>query len=140
MVVSVILYKNNAEYFKEFKQYSYLWLISAFSILILTIEMLSWTTECFFPFADFFFRNFNQRYKHPAFGEFYSILLDGEFYASIQDFSRFLFCFSLSIQYFIYLVFDKSSNMDMKIKKNVFLTVLLMLIIQHYTLKIFHYI
>lgn len=53
LVVLVILYKNNAESFKEFKQYSYLWLISAFSIVILSIEMLSWITECFFPFEVF---------------------------------------------------------------------------------------
>ena len=57
--------------------------------------------------ADSYFRHFNQRYKHPAFGEFYSTLIDGEFYGTIEDFSKFLYCFSLSIQFFIYLIFDK---------------------------------
>lgn len=58
-------------------------------------------------YAEFFFRNFNERYKNPTFGEFYVRFTDDEFYSSIQDFSTFLYCLSLSIQLFIYLVFDK---------------------------------
>ena len=53
IVVLVILYKDNRDLFKEYKQYTYLWLNSLFCILISLIELLSWMTECFYPFEVF---------------------------------------------------------------------------------------
>lgn len=80
-------------------------------VLNTTIAIVLKMPSSFVPivnlYAEFFFRNFNERYKNPAFGEFYVRFTDGEFYSSIQDFSTFLYCLSLSIQLFIYLVFDK---------------------------------
>ena len=53
IVVVVILKKENSDLFKEFKQYSYLYLNSIFCIMILVIELLSWITECFYPYQVF---------------------------------------------------------------------------------------
>lgn len=80
-------------------------------VLNTTIAIVLKMPSSFLPivnlYAEFFFRNFNERYKNPAFGEFYVRFTDGEFDSCIQDFSTFLYCLSLSIQLFIYLVFDK---------------------------------
>ena len=51
--IVLIVKKDNSDLFKEFKQYSYLWLNSTFSLAILIIHILSWMTECFFPFELF---------------------------------------------------------------------------------------
>ena len=53
IVVITILHKKNKELFKEFKHYSYLWLTSAFSILIFLIQIFSWMSECFYPYEVF---------------------------------------------------------------------------------------
>ena len=53
IVVLVILRKKNSDLFKEFKQYNYLYLNSVFCMMITVIELLSWMTECFFPFEVF---------------------------------------------------------------------------------------
>ena len=53
IVVIVILKKDNTDLFKEFKQYTYLYLNSIFCMVILLIELLSWMTECFYPFEVF---------------------------------------------------------------------------------------
>ena len=49
----VILKKENSDLFKGFKQYSYLYLNSIFCMIILVIEILSWMSECFYPFEVF---------------------------------------------------------------------------------------
>ena len=53
IVVFVILKKENSDLFKEFKQYTYLYLNSIFCIVISLIELISWMTECFYPFEVF---------------------------------------------------------------------------------------
>ena len=53
IVIFVIIKKENTDLFKEFKQYSYLYLNSIFCIIIMVIELLSWITECFYPFEVF---------------------------------------------------------------------------------------
>jgi hypothetical protein len=53
IIVVIILKKDNSDLFKGIKHYSYLWLNSIFCIMILVIELLSWITECFFPFEVF---------------------------------------------------------------------------------------
>ena len=53
IVLIVILRKENNDLFKQFKQYSYLYLNSIFCIIIMIIELLSWMNECFYPFQVF---------------------------------------------------------------------------------------
>ena len=53
IVVLVILKKDNNDLFKECKQYNYLYINSIFCIMISVIELLSWMTECFYPFEVF---------------------------------------------------------------------------------------
>ena len=53
IVVVVILKKDNNDLFKGIKQYSYLYLNSICCIIISLIEILSWMTECFYPFEMF---------------------------------------------------------------------------------------
>jgi hypothetical protein len=53
IVVLVILKKENNDLFKQYKQYSYLYLNSIFCIIIMVIELFSWMTECFYPFEVF---------------------------------------------------------------------------------------
>lgn len=53
LVIVTILKKGNNELYKGLKQYSYLYLNSLFSLLISSIMILSWTTECFYPFEVF---------------------------------------------------------------------------------------
>ena len=53
LVIVVIAKKDNSDLFKEFKQYSYLCINSVFCIMILVINILSWMTECFYPFEVF---------------------------------------------------------------------------------------
>ena len=53
IVVIVIVKKENADLFKKYKQYSYLYLNSIFCIIIMVIELLSWMTECFYPVEVF---------------------------------------------------------------------------------------
>ena len=53
IVVVVILKKENNDLFKAIKHYSYLYLNSIFCIIIMVIELLSWMTECFYPFEVF---------------------------------------------------------------------------------------
>ena len=53
LVVIVILHKKNKETFKGLNHYSYLWLNSIFNLLILKISLLSWISECFYPFEAF---------------------------------------------------------------------------------------
>lgn len=53
MTVGIIFGKNNKEIFKDLKHYAYLGFNSAFSLVILLIELLSWTSECFYPFEVF---------------------------------------------------------------------------------------
>ena len=52
-VVLVILIKYNSDLFKDCKQYNYLYINSIFCIMISMIELLSWMTECFYPFEVF---------------------------------------------------------------------------------------
>ena len=53
LTVIIILIKSNSELFKGFKQYTYLCINSLFCLMILVINILSWTTECFYPFEAF---------------------------------------------------------------------------------------
>ena len=53
IVVVVIQFKDNTDLFKEYKQYSYLCLNSIFCIMISLVEILSWMTECFYPYQVF---------------------------------------------------------------------------------------
>ena len=57
--------------------------------------------------AEFYYKDKMNKYNHPEFGEFYSMLHNTELYSVIQDISYFLYTFSLSIQIFIYIRFDK---------------------------------
>lgn len=52
-VVVTILHKENNEAFKDFKHYSYLCANSIFCVLISIIDILSWMTECFYPYEVF---------------------------------------------------------------------------------------
>ena len=58
-------------------------------------------------YAEFYYKNFNDRYTRPAFGRFYLYLFDNGFYGQISDLTDFLFIVSISIQPFIYKRFDK---------------------------------
>ena len=58
-------------------------------------------------YATFYFRNYDNQFNSPIFGEFYSYLLDSGFYSLIVDIYEFLFVVSISIQFFIYKRFDK---------------------------------
>ena len=53
LTVIIIVIKSNSDLFKEFKHYIYLSINSIFCIIILVINILSWTTECFYPFEVF---------------------------------------------------------------------------------------
>ena len=53
LTVIIIAIKTNSDLFKGFKQYSYLCANSVFCLMILVINILSWTTECFYPFEVF---------------------------------------------------------------------------------------
>ena len=53
LVIILILIKSNTDLFKEFKQYNYLCINSIFCLMILVINILSWTTECFYPYEVF---------------------------------------------------------------------------------------
>ena len=53
LVIVLIMKKDNSDLFKQIKQYSYLCLNSLFCLLILSINVLSWMTECFYPFKVF---------------------------------------------------------------------------------------
>ena len=53
IVIITILHKENKDLFKGFKQYNYLCYNSIFSMLILVIQLLSWMSECFYPYEAF---------------------------------------------------------------------------------------
>ena len=53
IVLIVILMKENTDLFKQYKEYSYLYLNSIFCIIIMVIELLSWLTECYYPIELF---------------------------------------------------------------------------------------
>ena len=53
MVIVTISHKTNNEIFKGLKQYDYQCYNSVFSMLILVIQMLSWMSECFYPYEVF---------------------------------------------------------------------------------------
>lgn len=53
IIIIVLLKKENSDLFKEYKQFSYLCLNSVFCLMISVIEILSWMTECFYPFEVF---------------------------------------------------------------------------------------
>ena len=53
LTVITIVIKSNSDIFKGFKQYTYLCINSVFCLMILVINILSWTTECFYPFEAF---------------------------------------------------------------------------------------
>lgn len=46
IVIYIISIKQNSDIFKGIKQYSYLSLVSMYSIIILIIQLLSWMSEC----------------------------------------------------------------------------------------------
>lgn len=54
-VVFVVFSKKNKEIFKDLKHYVYLGLNSLFCLFILSIELLSWMCECFYPYEVFCF-------------------------------------------------------------------------------------
>ena len=58
-------------------------------------------------YATFYYRNYDNQFTSPIFGEFYPYLLDSGFYSLIVDIYEFLFVVSISIQFFIYKRFDK---------------------------------
>ena len=53
IVVITILHKSNIDLFKGIKHYIYLYYNSIFSMLILSIQLLSWMSECFYPYEAF---------------------------------------------------------------------------------------
>ena len=53
IVIITILVKKNTEQFKDFKHYSYLWINSLFSVLMLFIQVVAWISECFYPYEVF---------------------------------------------------------------------------------------
>ena len=53
ITVIIIVLKSNSDLFKEFKHYRYLGINSTFCLIILIIDIFSWTTECFYPFEAF---------------------------------------------------------------------------------------
>ena len=53
IVIITILAKKNAESFKDIKHYRYLWINSLFSVLMLFIQVVSWMSECFYPYEVF---------------------------------------------------------------------------------------
>lgn len=48
IVIFIIRRKSNADIFKSFKQFDYLCLISLFNIIILSIQLFSWISDCNF--------------------------------------------------------------------------------------------
>ena len=78
-------------------------------VLNSAIGILCKLPVCFIPllnvYAEFYFKNeVNNNINNSFyFGEFYSILIDTEFYALIQEISHLFYSVSLSIQLFIYL-------------------------------------
>ena len=52
-VTLVLLKKDNSDLFKGLKHYSYLCLNSILCIMIAVIELISWMSECFYPFEVF---------------------------------------------------------------------------------------
>jgi len=57
-------------------------------------------------YAQFYRKNVMLLFEKPIFKEFYVSIINSGFYAMIEDLSDFLYCFSISIQFFIYLRFD----------------------------------
>ena len=54
LIVVMILHKNNSDLLKENnKRYNYLCANAIFSLLILIIQLLSWMSECFYPYEVF---------------------------------------------------------------------------------------
>lgn len=70
LVLATIFHKDNSDLFNQFKQYSYLNILSIFSVFILTIHLLSWTTECFYPF-----RVFCPKIRRTLFFQFFRIVV-----------------------------------------------------------------
>ena len=58
-------------------------------------------------YAAFYYRSYKNLFTAPAFGEFYSNLMDTGFYRLIIDLCDFLYIFSIAILFFIYKRFDK---------------------------------
>ena len=58
-------------------------------------------------YAEFYYKNFNDRYTRPAFGHFYLHLFTNGFYNQISDLADFLFIVSISIQPLVYKRFDR---------------------------------
>ena len=54
-----------------------------------------------------YYRNQNNLFTAPLFGEFYSYLLGTGFYSLIVDIYEFFFIVSIAIMFFIYKRFDK---------------------------------
>lgn len=53
LVVAVIFGKCNRELFKDSRHYTYLGISSIFSIAIMFVEIVSWISDCFYPFEVF---------------------------------------------------------------------------------------
>lgn len=53
LVVAVIFGKCNRELFKDSRHYTYLGISSLFSIVIMVVEIVSWISDCFYPFEVF---------------------------------------------------------------------------------------
>ena len=58
-------------------------------------------------YATYYFKDYKMLLFKPAFGEFYLLLLKTGVYSLIINLSDFLYIFSISIQIFIYIRFDK---------------------------------
>ena len=58
-------------------------------------------------YATFYYRSYKNLFIAPAFGEFYSNLLDTGFYSLINDVCELLYIVSIAILFFIYKRFDK---------------------------------
>ena len=93
-------------------------------ILNTAISLLFRLPIAFIPvvnvFAEFYYKNYLNQFNHPKFGEFYSFLLNSGFYDSIVYCSDLFFNFSLFIQLFIYVYFDKlfKNGFDRILSKN----------------------
>ena len=59
-------------------------------------------------YAEFYYKNYKNKFIHPNFGEFYMFLIDSGFYDTIVECSDLFYTFSIFIQLFIYINFDKN--------------------------------
>ena len=70
--------------------------------------------------VQFYYKDQTKRFTSPAFGEFYSVLFDTDFYALVHDWSDLLYTLSVPIQILVFVSFDKKFKeaVEMLFEKN----------------------